>query len=129
MGGDSITWRIVRSEGETVEVKVKRGNDTVMLYPAPKVPEKAHWWNRRALRQIGIAPAATPVIAKTEPDSPAAKAGLLPDDRLLKINGEKIYTELGIYEYMKDHPDEDYTLTVQRGNEPKPSHSLPTVRR
>jgi len=119
MGGDSITWLIVRSEEKAIAVKVKRGNDIVMLYPEPKVPEKAHWWNRKSLRQIGIMPAATPVVAKTEPGSPAEKAGLLPDDRLLKINGEKLYTELGIYEYMKDHPDENYTLTVGRGAETK----------
>jgi regulator of sigma E protease len=114
MGADSIIWRIVRSEGESVGVKVMRGNDVIVLNPVPRVPEKAHWWNRKGLRQIGIAPAFTPVVAKVMPDSPAQKAGLQTNDRLTEINGEKIYDVLGIYEYMKAHPATSYTLTVQR---------------
>src|SRR5205814_8081419 len=33
--GDSITWRIVRSEGETVEVKVARDGKVQNFYPKP----------------------------------------------------------------------------------------------
>lgn len=117
MGSDSIVWRIVRSEGNTVAVKIKRGDEIKVLNPEPKVPEKAHWWNRKSLRQIGIVPASTPVVAKVLPDSPAEKTGLKPDDWLLEINGGKLYNEVGIYDYMKDHPAKSYALTIERAGE------------
>jgi len=126
MGGDSIIWRIVRSEGETVPVEVLRNGKTELLNPEPKVPQKAHWWNRKSLRQIGLSPASTPVIAKTEPKSPAEKAGLLPNDRLIAIDGGKIYSEIGIYDYMKNHPAGSYKLTVQRGKETKDLEFTPS---
>ena len=49
MGADSITWRIVRSEGETVPITVRArrrwSGETKTVYPKPEVPEKANWWN------------------------------------------------------------------------------------
>lgn len=115
MADDSINWCIVRSEGKTVDVRVLRNGVETTLEPEPRVPEKAHWWNRSGLRQIGIMPQCTAVISKVDPGTPADKAGLKKDDRILEINGEKLYDPTGIYVYMKDHPDGAFMLTVQRG--------------
>jgi regulator of sigma E protease len=81
MGDDSITWRIVRSEGETIAITFAREVDgttqTLTVHAKPVVPPTKPWM-RKALRQIEIYPAETPVVAKVEPDSPAARAGLQP---------------------------------------------------
>lgn len=113
-GADCIVWRIVRSEGETVPVKVKRGDRTLTLNPVP-TKQEGGIFKRNGLRQIGIIPASTPMIAKVLPDSPAAKAGLQPDDLVTEVNGEKLFSVLAIDDYAKDHPDEPLTLTLLRG--------------
>ena len=120
MGADCVMWRVVRSEGESIEMQIKRGTETLTVFPTAKIPEKAHWWNRKGLRQIGIAPAVTPVVESVTPGTPAGAAGLQPGDLLTAINGEKLYDAGGIYDYARHHPDGPYTLTVRRGAQELP---------
>ena len=117
MAEDSINWCIVRSEGPTLEVKILRDGKPMTLTPSPIIPEKAHWWQRSGLRQIGILAQYTSIVDEVEPGSIADKAGFKIDDQILEINGQKLFTPLGIYDYMKDHPEGPYTLTVKRGEQ------------
>jgi regulator of sigma E protease len=118
MGADSISWRIVRSEGDTIPITFQRdmnGRAEIKTVEAhPIVPETKPWM-RKSFRQIEILPAETPMIAKAEPGSPAAKAGLQPGDLISEINGQHIYHILGIADYIRDHPNEPLTLTIERG--------------
>ena len=114
MGADSILWRIVRSEGATIPVKVKRGNEVQpVIEVTPKIPE-TKLWERRGLRRIMIGPAETPMVAKVVPGSPAARAGLQPNDLVIAVNGQHIYNESGISDYAAAHPGEPLRLTVKR---------------
>src|SRR5205085_7342726 len=73
--GDSVTWRIVRSEGETVEVKVEREGKVQNFYPRPsKQTTKA--WERKSLRKIQIGPAHELIVGDLATNSPAKAAGL-----------------------------------------------------
>src|SRR5436853_1226851 len=54
--GDSVTWRIVRSEGETVVVKVERDGKILEFNPIP-IKRETKFWQRKSLRKIEIAPA------------------------------------------------------------------------
>src|SRR5207302_6335298 len=116
-GADSIVWRIVRSEGDTIPMTVERTTDgkteTIPLVATPRMPE-TKWWMRKGLRQIEIEPAETPMVAKVAPDSPAAKAGLKPNDLITAVNGQQLYSIRGISDYLRDHPDELLTLTIER---------------
>jgi regulator of sigma E protease len=118
MGDDSIQWQIVRSEKETIPITVARKVDerteTLTVEAKPIVPETKPWM-RKALRQIEIIPAETPLVAKVQPGTPAAKAGLEPNDLIVAINGQPLYYVLGITDFIRDHPGEALTLTVQRG--------------
>jgi len=117
MGEDSITWRIVRSEGDTISITVARDvggkTETLTVQAKPRVPSTKPWM-RKALRQIEILPAETPVVGKVQPNSPAEHAGLKPNDAIVAINGQRLYHILGIRDFVKDHPDEPLTLTVER---------------
>lgn len=119
MGGDSVMWRVIRSEGETVEIVVERGEGAAMevkkFNPKYRIPEKLHWWNRSGFRQIGVGPASSYVVAKVLPDSAAARAGLVEGDIITAVNGKKLYSVDGIYEYAGEHPEETLKLTVERG--------------
>jgi regulator of sigma E protease len=117
MGSDSISWRIVRSEEETIPITIQRvvnGRIERKTVEARPIIPPTKPWMRKAFRQIEIFPAETPVVAKVEPGSPAAKAGLQPNDLITKINGRPLYHILGIADYFRDHPDEPITLTVKR---------------
>ena len=117
MGADSITWRVVRSEGDTIAMEVERDGMKQTLYPKPRVEEKTNWWNRKNLRQIGIGPAISAVVGQVTPDSPASRAGLRPDDTVIALNGQKLYGAEDLYEYAAAQGDQPLTLTVQRGSE------------
>jgi regulator of sigma E protease len=114
MGDDSISWRIIRSEGDTIAITVVRETQTLTVEAKPIVPQTKPWM-RKALRQIEILPAETPVVAKVEPDSAAARSGLKPNDALVAINGQRLYHILGIASFIRDHLGERLTLTVERG--------------
>lgn len=114
MGEDSVTWRVVRSEGDTIAVEVDRAGQVQTLYPKPRVPEKANWWNRKNLRQIGIGPKITASVAKVQPGQPGANAGLQPGDVVEAINGQELYSAADIYDYAYAHQAEPIILTVRR---------------
>ena len=118
MSEESIQWRIVRSEGETIPIAVERvvngHTETKTFQARPIVPETKPWM-RKGFREVGIVPAETPVIAKVEPGSPAARTGLQPNDKIIAINGQPVYEILGIADYIRSHPDQPLTLTIERG--------------
>ena len=117
MSDESIQWRIVRSEGETIPITVERivnGRPEKMTVETRPIVPQSKWWARKGFREVGIVPAEKPVIAKVKPDSPAAQSGLEPGDTIVAINGQPLYEILGIADYMREHPREPLTLTVER---------------
>jgi regulator of sigma E protease len=81
----SVTWNVVRSEEPLIPVKFERDGEVRTVEVEPVTPER-EGWGRRPLRQIGILPATTPMVAKVFPDSPAARAGIQPRDLILTAN-------------------------------------------
>jgi regulator of sigma E protease len=117
MGSDNVTWRIIRSEGDTVPVTVERTvngvKTTLTLNPKPEI-EATKPWMRKALREIGILPAQQPMVAEVQPASPAAKAGLMPSDLILAIDGQPAYTLEFMADYVKTHPMPSHILDIER---------------
>lgn len=111
--GDSVMWRIVRSEGATVQVKIERDGKVLEFFPTPsKEPTKA--WERKSLRQIRIDPAKSAIVAAILPGSPAARAGLKHRDQIVEVGGIKPNHYVAIAEYIEEHPNEDIKFLVQR---------------
>jgi regulator of sigma E protease len=117
MGSDSISWLIVRSEGDSVPVTVERTVEgkaqTLTFYPKPEI-EPTKPWMRKALREIGIVPAQSPMVAKVQPGSSAAKAGLEPSDIIVSVDGSHAYTLEAVAEYVNAHRQASYDLEVER---------------
>ena len=116
--GDSVSWRVVRSEGKTISFKIERDGKILTLDAQPIIPQ-TKGWGRSGLRQVQIEPAETPMVAKVEPGSTAGRAGLRPNDLITQVGGQKLYHLGGLLEYEKLHPDEPLPLTIQRGGETK----------
>lgn len=116
ISADSVTWRIVRSEGDTLRVRYERDGQTAETTASPAIPERRAW-QRRATRQLQMMAAETPMVGRVTPNSPAATAGLQPNDLITHVNGTRLYSPLGISEFARKNPDTALRLTVQRGNQ------------
>ncbi|HEV2391694.1 MAG TPA: RIP metalloprotease RseP [Verrucomicrobiae bacterium] len=115
---DSVMWRIITSQGTHLTIKYRRdGHD----YETEALPYKrpTQWYERKALRQLLIAPAHQAIIYEVATNSPAALAGLKQGDEVVAVNGEKAYSFMPvIYEedLMTNGPIKPVALTVRRGN-------------
>src|SRR5213592_692652 len=110
---DSVSWAVVRSEGETVPVKFERDGKVETVQVEPYKAE-TRGWRRKSVRQLLILPAETAIIDKVEPNTPAAAAGLRPRDIIRGFNHTPIYNPIALLEYIKKHRDETLTLEVER---------------
>jgi regulator of sigma E protease len=110
---DSVSWAVVRSEGETIPVKFQRDGEIRTVNVEPYKAE-TRGWRRKSVRQLLILPAETAIIDKVESNSPAAKAGLRARDIIRGFNHTPIYNPIALLEYIKKHPDEMLSLDVER---------------
>jgi regulator of sigma E protease len=115
---DSVTWRIVTSEGTNIAIRYLRDGKEAMAYPAV-YHRPTKWYERKALRQILIAPALKAIIFEVATNSPAALAGLKSGDEITAMNGQTIYSPLAIMSVessWSNSPVQPVTLTVKRGD-------------
>jgi regulator of sigma E protease len=111
----SVTWNVVRSEEPLIPVKFERDGEVRTVEVEPVTPER-EGWGRRPLRQIGILPATTPMVAKVFPDSPAARAGIQPRDLILSADGQPLLSLASLSEFLNTHAaGVPIELGVQRG--------------
>jgi len=113
MSEESIIWRVVSSEGEKIQVTVERDGKKQTVEAKPTIPATKPWM-RKAFREIGILPAETPMIAKVRPNSPAAQAGVRPNDLIVSINGRRLYHIAQVADFIRDHPNETFSLGIER---------------
>lgn len=97
---EGVRELIAMSEGESIRFTIDRplpdGSTKRMdIDSGFRLPETA-WWQRRALRQVGILPAAPALVGSVIPHSPAAQAGLAEGQRITSLNGQPVYTPLAV---------------------------------
>jgi regulator of sigma E protease len=112
---DSVTWNVVRSEGEVIPFKVQRDGQVLNFNVVPFKAE-TRGWRRKSVRQVLIYPAVTPLIEKAQPDTPAAEAGLKAGDVITGYNGTSLYNAIALADFIEAHPNEPIKLQVKRGN-------------
>lgn len=115
----SIMWHIWTSEGTNIAITYERDGQVSTAYPVPVIPP-TKWYERRALRQIKISPANPAVIAEVITNGPAARAGLRPEDEIVEINHEKIYSPQAVFELQEAMTNAKVgpaTFAVRRGKE------------
>ena len=116
---DSVTWRIITSEGSNIKIKYLRDGCEGLAYPVPtKLPTK--WYERKSLRKIILLPAEQAIIAKVATNSPAAMANLRENDEVIAFNGQKVFSpETIMYAEAKltNGPLQPATVTIRRGSE------------
>jgi regulator of sigma E protease len=119
--GDSVTWRIVRSEGDTIPFKVERvvdGHPQILEFNPAPARDETKFWQRKSLRQVKILPAQALLIADVSPNSPAASVNLKRGDEILAVNGNRLYSVNAMGEYVESHPGEALRVEVLRDGKP-----------
>jgi regulator of sigma E protease len=115
--GDSVTWCIVRSEGETVPVKVDRAGQVLDFFPKP-AREVTKLWQRKSLRKIQISPAHDLIVGDLVTNGPARLAGLRSKDRVVTVNGMRLHHFEGLEDFVEAHATETLTLNCLRDDKP-----------
>jgi len=89
-----ISTEIKLSEGDKIYFTINRpGEDTPLeIASGFEIPE-TKWFERQALRRVGIGPDTFTKVYGVIENSPAHLAGLQAGDELIKINGEKVFLE------------------------------------
>ena len=88
-----ISENIMLSEGKVIEFTVKREGspEPIIVKSGYHIPETA-WYDRRAMRQVGIMMGYRTIVGEVIENSPAQLAGVQPGDEILSINGKKALT-------------------------------------
>ncbi|MDG1892179.1 MAG: RIP metalloprotease RseP [Verrucomicrobiota bacterium] len=111
--GDAVTWQIVSSTGDSVPLSIDRGGKQLTLEAYPE-KQDAEWYKRGNLRQIQVAPFQSPIVAGVEQNSPAAQAGIQPNDIIRKVNDEAIFHPRALSQAMDAQPGKAINVTVER---------------
>src|SRR4051812_4242146 len=123
---DSVSWNVVRSEGDTVPIKYERDGVVKTVQVEPYRAE-TRGWRRKSYRQLLIQPAETPIIEKVEPKSPAAAAGLQPGDIVRAVNGTPIYNPAAMMDQITRNPDQEMSLQIERAGSTKEIRVTPAL--
>lgn len=120
---DSVRWGVIASEGSEIQFQVDRpgeGVKTVAVAAKWPDPDKkpSSWWmsifERPVLREVGIMGKETPMVGKVQVNSPAADAGLQPNDELLSVDGQPLFSRIWFAEYLETKPGQPVQVIVRR---------------
>jgi regulator of sigma E protease len=124
---DSVSWNVVRSEGEKIPVKFERNGEIKTVWLEPYRAETRGRWRRKSVRQLLILGAETPVIEKVEPNTPAAAAGLQPGDIVRAVNHQPIYHYVALSDQISKHPNDEFVLQIARAGKKFEAGVKPTL--
>ena len=99
---EGVRELVAMSENETIAFTIDRkladGNtQQLTINSGYKLPE-TKWWQRTAMRQVGIMPEAPAIIGNIIPGSPAEQAGLIKGQRIVKLNGTPVFSPVPVVE-------------------------------
>ncbi|MBT8044194.1 MAG: RIP metalloprotease RseP [Verrucomicrobiae bacterium] len=111
-----VSENIMLSEGKTIEFTVEREGspEPIIVKSGYHIPDTP-WYDRRAMRQVGIMMGFRTLVGKVIENSPAAEAGVKEGDEILSVNGKKAYT----FQHIVDAQEtgDPATLEIKRGDE------------
>ena len=111
---NSISERIILSRGQQITFTVERPGEAKPLeLRSGFETEKSHWYQRRGLRQVGIDPAGPAIVGDISPNSPAADAGLVKGDRMVRIDGNKVHGLMHFSQHIRDKNWQTVRIAVQ----------------
>jgi regulator of sigma E protease len=100
-----------------VSLEILRNNNVINMKIIPKhINIKNFIGNDKKINYLGINPLIAPVVGKVIKNYPANLAGLLKEDRILKINGQDISDARQIIKIVKKSSNTSLNFTIERNN-------------
>jgi regulator of sigma E protease len=115
-GTDSVKWRIVRSEGQTIPMTILREGQEVAIDCGWTKPETSSW-RRPALREIQIGPRIVPGVGFVVRGSLADKSGFKAGDLVTDLNGEPIFNLSDMGPIIDANRGKEVVFTVERSGQ------------
>jgi regulator of sigma E protease len=111
---DSIFEQIVLSRGEQIAFTIEReGEAGPLILTSGFERQNTRWFQRSGLREVGIAPAGRVVIGEVTLNSPASKAGIVPGDELLQVDGQNLYSISQLSAHIRERDGQEIHLNVK----------------
>eukprot|EP00903_Cladosiphon_okamuranus_P004127 g4125.t1 len=112
---ESITEQIVLSSGDKIVFTVKReGVDEPLKLTSGFDQAESRWWQRGGLRQVGLAPAGPALVGDVYENSPADKAGLAAGDIIVSVDGQKLFSDIQLAQYMEAKEFQTVVIGVRK---------------
>lgn len=115
-GTDSVKWRIVRSEGETIPFTVLREGQEIIIDSKWSKPETSSW-RRPALREVQIGPRIVPGVGFVVKGSLAEKSGFKAGDLVTDINGVPVFNLSEMGPVIDANRGKDVVFGIERAGE------------
>ena len=112
---DSVSWNVVRSEGDKIAVKFERDGNVQTVWVEPYQAE-TRGWRRKSVRQLLIYPAETPIVDRSNRHA-GAEAGLQPGDIIRGIRSNADLQSGRLWNTSASIPAIEIVLHVERGGE------------
>ncbi len=111
---DSIFEQIVLSRGDEIRFTIDRpGEPEPLTLSSGFERQETRWFQRSGLREVGIAPAGRVIIGEVMPNSPAEKAGIVPGDELLSVDGINLFSISQLASHLQQHEWQAVNLAVK----------------
>jgi len=125
-GIDNPTWeqlqpRVWLSPNQPLTVSVQRGNQVFQKTIVPQAVTTSE------VGSAGWYPEEPVVVGNVEAGTPAAKAGLKEDDRIVAMNGQPLPSIEAMIERLQQSKDNPVDLTVMRGSQSLSYHITPVL--
>ena len=119
---EGVRELIAMSDGEKIEITFNRpGVPEPMTIKSGYTLPETKWWQRVAMRQLGITPSAQAVVGDVVVGSPAARAGLKPGQIVTRLNGAPVYSPLAVQEACLGGEEVELELSPAPGEEGEPA--------
>jgi regulator of sigma E protease len=118
-GTESMTWAIIRSEGEKIPFVVEREGKVLPPILSGWVREQTQGW-RPALRRVGIGPFSPATIGLISRNTPGANSGLKIGDTITAAAGSPVRGLNDFIDILEKNFGKTIPLVVSRGAEQVP---------
>ncbi len=108
---NDIAQQYVANLGKRTVFKVKRGEEIKEIVIDDEL------FKQKNSEQLGLSPLMLAQIGQLVPDSPAAKSGLKPGDRILAISGQPVTSWEEMTEIVRKNPEKPLEFRIKRGNQ------------
>jgi len=125
-GIDNPTWeqlqpRVLLSPNQPLNITIQRGDQIFQKTLVPKAVTSSE------VGSAGWFPEDPVIVGDLEPDTPAARAGLKEDDRIVALDGKPLVSIEAMIDHLQQTKDTPVDLTVVRGSQTLNFHLTPAL--